>query len=425
MVGGVVSVAAAASLGCFGSSSTVPRETGNDAAPADTGDAGSTPSVDGAVSSTDGSSPGSSDSGAGDAGDGGVCAGGGAPGTFTCAGTLLVAREAPGAAVLASGNVLVAGGWNATSGALATAEVYDPATATSASTGGMSASHLWSSWGSPWPVLANGKVLAAGGLDAAGNLLTSAELYDPAAGTFSFTGPLSTGVIAFGATSLGSGAVLYIGGYSAVTVAPPTPGWQYTGGTAAVQGYDPSSGMFTAAGNLAEARLFGCNVRLPSGNVLAIGGWVGTGPTFESNIELFQQSDASTGNWSTVGALPNGVVCGASAFVLPNGKVLLDGSAVLDPSTYTTTTTSVLALTSPSMAQLANGDVLAAGGTVNSAPSARAQLYSVSTNTWTDVGSMHFARGGGHRLVTLPSGDVFVVGGGAGGALTNVEIYHP
>ncbi|HEX4447436.1 MAG TPA: kelch repeat-containing protein [Polyangiaceae bacterium] len=360
----------------------------------------------------------------GDASDGGVCAGGGGPGTFTCTGSLSVPREAPGAAVLANGKVLVAGGWNATGGALSTAEVYDPATGTFAATGGMSASHLWSGWASPWPVLANGKVLAAGGLDSSGSLLTIAELYDPAAGTFSTTGPLATGVIAFGATTLSGGTVLFLGGYDAVTVAPPTPAWSYTAGTSAVQGYDPSSGMFAAAGTLAEPRLFGCNVRLASGDVLAIGGWVGTGPTFESNIERF---DPTMTKWTTVGTLPDGVTCSASAFVLPGGKVLLDGSAILDPATYTTTPTATpLALISASLAQLAGGDVLAAGGSVGGAPTARAQVYRATTNTWTDVGAMHFVRGGGHRLVTLPSGDVFVVGGAdADGALASVEIYHP
>jgi hypothetical protein len=159
-------------------------------------------------------------------------------------------------------------------------------------------------------------------------------------------------------------------------------------------------------------------------DVLAIGGWVLPGTTFESNIERF---DAVMGKWTTVGTLGNGVTCSAGAFVLPNGKILLDGSALLDPTTYATTPLgNPLALTSPSLVQLASGNVLAAGGTIGGAATARAQIYDVPTNMWTDVGSMHFARSGGHRVLLVAGGDVLIVGGaGTGGTLASAELYHP
>jgi hypothetical protein len=40
-------------------------------------------------------------------------------------------------------------------------------------------------------LLPNGKVLVAGGVDAGGNVVATAELYDPVAGTWSATGSLS------------------------------------------------------------------------------------------------------------------------------------------------------------------------------------------------------------------------------------------
>lgn len=415
-----------AAMGCFGGNSTVPAMTGaGDAAAGD-----GAPPGDGEVGSGDGGNLRTNDAAVADAGDagdeadGGPCAGGGGPGTFTCTGDLAVPREAPGAAVLGNGKVLVAGGWNTASGTLKSAEIYDPTTSTFAPTGPMSAGHLWSGWTSPWPVLPNGTVLAAGGLDTNGALLASAELYDPVGGTFSSTGPLVTGVLAFAATSLADGSALFVGGYSAAMGEAQTPSWTYTAGTDEAQRYDPSSGTFALAGTLAEQRLFGCNVRLASGDVLAIGGWVGTAPTFESNVERF---DAVMGKWSTVGTLGNGVTCSAGAFVLPNGKILLDGSALLDPTTYGTTPLgNALALTSPSLVQLAGGNVLAVGGTVGGVASARAQVYDVTANMWTDVGSMHFARGGGHRALLVAGGEVLIVGGsGAGGTLASAEIYHP
>jgi len=79
-------------------------------------------------------------------------------------------------------------------------------------------------------VLANGRVLVAGGVDSAQNLtqISSAEIYDPAAGTWSLTaglpGPLSNHT----ATLLQNGQVLVAGG--------DTPQIQ---GTAAAQLYVP------------------------------------------------------------------------------------------------------------------------------------------------------------------------------------------
>jgi hypothetical protein len=332
---------------------------------------------------------------------------------------------APGAAALANGKALVAGGWNAASGALATAEVFDPASGTFASTGPMASAHLWAGWTAPWPVLASGEVLVAGGLAASGALLGSAELYDPSAGTFAATGSLATPVVAFDPVTLAGGSVLFVGGYSTVVVEPPTPGWQYTSGTSAVQRYDADAGAFASAGTLAEERLFGCNVRLASGKVLAIGGWQGAPVAAESNIE---QYDPATNQWTSVGALGVGVTCSVAAFLLPSGKVLLDGSNLLDPVALTTTPTSnAPAASNPMMVQLANGDVLAAGGSgaVN-ATVAGARVYSDATGLWGSVGSLHEPRSAG-RAVLLPSGDVLVVGGSgaSGGALATAEIYHP
>ncbi len=422
----------AASAGCFGSSDNQPA---TDAGPSpDGGDFDATGGSD-AGSGQDATTAGesgadaSADTGAdvGSSADGG-CAGDGGPGTFTCTGNLAVPRIAPGGAVLTNGKVLVAGGWNSVSQTLSSAEIYDPASATFAATGGMGSEHLWAGWASPWPVLANGKVLTAGGLAASGALLATAELYDPAAGTFSPTGPLGTAVLAFGAVTLPSGEVLFLGGYSSVTGTPPTPGWEYTAGTNQVQGYDPTSGMFSPAGTLAEPRLFGCNVLLPSGTALAIGGWQGVPAVAESNIERY---DPVMNQWTPVGALANGVTCNADAFVLPGGAILLDTSYLLNLGTdagapTATPTTNALASTSAMFVQLANGDVLAAGGEENNAATAHAQVYRVSTGLWTAVGDLHQPRSAG-RAFLLPSGEVLIAGGSdANGApLATAEIYHP
>ena len=51
-------------------------------------------------------------------------------------------------------------------------------------------------------LLPSGKVLVAGGTNCGGCVLASAELYDPVAGTFSATGPMTTPRYAHTATLL-------------------------------------------------------------------------------------------------------------------------------------------------------------------------------------------------------------------------------
>ena len=65
-------------------------------------------------------------------------------------------------------------------------------------------------------LLPNGKVLVAGGLVTA-TCLTSAELYDPASGTWSATGSLNTARYCHTATLLPNGKVLVAGGVMAAT----------------------------------------------------------------------------------------------------------------------------------------------------------------------------------------------------------------
>jgi N-acetylneuraminic acid mutarotase len=82
---------------------------------------------------------------------------------------------------------------------------------------------------------------------------------------------------------------------------------------------------------------------------------------------------------------------------------------------------------SPNLVQLANGDVLAFGGTLSGAPTAVAQVYSASTNMWRNVGNMTQARGGAAGAFLLASGDVLIVGGddASGAPLATAEVYHP
>jgi hypothetical protein len=103
----------------------------------------------------------------------------GESGAWTETGCLATARGSHTATLLPNGKVLVAGG-GGTSGVLASAELYNPASGTWTDTGSLA----------PWryahtaTLLPNGKVLVVGATAGCCGSLASAELYDPASGTW-------------------------------------------------------------------------------------------------------------------------------------------------------------------------------------------------------------------------------------------------
>jgi hypothetical protein len=160
-----------------------------------------------------------------------------APFTFENTGSLHTARESHTATLLANGKVLVAGGEGG-SGSLTSTELYDPASG---------------SWPDPTPnpltigrafhtatLLPNGKVLVAGGFNS--GHLSSAELYDPASGTWAMTGHLNTARAYHTATLLANGKVLVAGGEGD------------TGALTSAELYDPASGSWAMTGDLIIGR---------------------------------------------------------------------------------------------------------------------------------------------------------------------------
>lgn len=128
-------------------------------------------------------------------------------GTFSSTGSMSVARINASATLLPDGKVLIEGG---SSPAVTTGEVYDPLAGTFAQTGnGMSSSYQQSATA---VLLPTGKVLISGGFDAVSGGIAGADLYDYTTGTFRATGNMLGPRDSHSATNLPNGTVLMAGG---------------------------------------------------------------------------------------------------------------------------------------------------------------------------------------------------------------------
>jgi N-acetylneuraminic acid mutarotase len=294
-------------------------------------------------------------------------------------------RQRHTATLLADGRVLVAGsspqGYR--QGAFrdgATAEVYDPSTRTWTSTGSMQQARS----GHTATLLADGRVVVAGGdgdSPTSGPLL-SAELYDPATGTWSQAASMAEGRGGHTATLLADGSVLVIGGERPVPGAEPDT--FVPAPIVSAEVYDPAGDKWFSAAPMSEARTGHTATLLPDGRVLVVGG---RGGQVLSSVEVY---DPSTRRWSAA---------------RPMGKDRFDHTATL----------------------LDDGRVLIVGGAdEGNRTHAVAEAYNPATGTWTQVRELRKDRGG-HTATLLTDGRVLVAGGAGSGGIrrTATEVFDP
>lgn len=168
---------------------------------------------------------------------------------------------------LPDGRVIAAGGLSLSAPffpAITTAELYDPVTRTWNSTGALNTPR----WSLDAITLASGQVLFAGGATAlfGGVALASAEIYDPATQAFSYTAnAMSVARQGFGVTTLNDGRALLAGGNS-------SGGNLGGGGVTAVDLFDPATKLFAPAASMNFGRSLHAQVTLRDGRVVVIGG---------------------------------------------------------------------------------------------------------------------------------------------------------
>ncbi len=346
-----------------------------------------------------------------------------APDTFTATGSMSIGRIYHTATLLPNGKVLIVGGGIASGDTTASVELYDPATGAFTLTGSMGVTRR----NHTATLLPNGKVLIAGGVEViigvGGFYLNSAELYDPAPGTFSPTGSLSIARERHTATLLPNGKVLLASGFVSAG--------------AVSELYDPATGTFSSTGVPSQQRFGHTATLLPNGNVLLAGG---AGPGVLSALSSAETYNPVTGVFSITGSMtsPRSL---QSATLLPNGKVLLSGgysctgtplcpfpviadsADIYDPTTGTGTFSATANMSGPRAAHtatlLGNGKILIAGGNTIAGPGKSAELFlpldpPFSTVAFNPTGSLGTARNY-PSATRLGNGTVLLTGGFADG----------
>jgi hypothetical protein len=205
-------------------------------------------------------------------------------GTFTATSPMTEVRVDHTATVLQNGQVLLTGGRTGTgTGQVSqTAELYNPATGTFTATGSMTTPR----WNHTATLLNNGSVLIAGGRTTAGTYLDTAEIYNPTTAAFTAVpGTMSSPREAHTATLLDDGTVLLVGGGDASS--------GFLTVTASADIYDPKTNTLTPlTASLSVARAYHTATLLTDGTVLIAGGGNSSDPSvgeFQalSSVEIY------------------------------------------------------------------------------------------------------------------------------------------
>ena len=360
-------------------------------------------------------------------------------GHWTTVASMREARKWHTATLLANGAVLVAGSSQAISDSTSGAEIFHPKTDTWSPTGAMNTKRglHTATLLAKQPKQRSREVLIVGGTGCIGCgsdalPLTSAELYNPDTNAWSPTGSMSAGRIEHTATLLDNGKVLVTGGEASGDGSDFEP-------LASAELYDPATGTWSLTGPMGTARAGHTATLLPNGKVLVTGGF--SCNVCELGItDTAEIYDPATGTWAPTASMSLARQS-HTATLLHNGKVLVAGGQ--DSSGATTSSAELydpavgawhsaapmpLALSLQTATLLRDHSVLIAGGgpTGEFSQTDSAELYDPTADVWRTLHAMNQGRCG-HTATLLRNGGVLVVGGNiddSGDATNSAELFR-
>jgi N-acetylneuraminic acid mutarotase len=345
-------------------------------------------------------------------------------GTWSTTGTMADNRGYHTATLLADGRVLVVGGLQIYR-VLGSAELYDPRTRQWSPAGSLPTP----SWGHTATLLQNGKILVVGGSSADGDHMGStsrAELYDPQTNSWSAAASMHTPRSFHTATLLPDGRVLVVGGFEASS--------DVTGNMlASAELYDPAMDAWSLAPRLTVARAKHDAILLANHNVLVLGGTEGVGYNAEvsRSLRTAELFDPMTETWSTVGSMQYGRIL-PTAILLPDDRVLVVGdeaiheltAEVFDPANERWSLVAALDVPRADAVafELNDATIVVAGGVGQTS----VQAFDRRTGTWIHAGDMPHSRASATATV-LANGQVLVAGGWGRLSMpwASAELYDP
>ncbi len=267
--------------------------------------------------------------------------------------------------------------------------------------------------------LADGSLLVAGGCVVDGCTTATGSTYLVDRSGAAAVRDLRDARDAHTATLLTDGRVLVVGGFAGEGQPPLT----------SAEVFDPAAGTWERVGELAVGRGGHAAALLGDGRVVVAGGWVGSG-RYTASIEIF---DPRTGRFSAGPDLPeavdglaavslrDGSVLVAGGQSTP-GKASAQAVLLLRDGTLRPVTSLVRARFKHAMVTLRTGEVLVVGGTPDDDRLLRStELFDPVTATFVPGPTL---RAGRYKLtdaaVLLPDGRVAVAGGGPGVEVVDV-----
>lgn len=331
--------------------------------------------------------------------------------------SLLYPRYWSAFGVLADGRLLVAGGLK--TGGAADTEILDPVAGTTSAGPLLLAKRYWvGNFVAPRVATGTraGQILIACGTAWSGPSTAATEFFDPANPGAMTAGPPMTAARPSGATAtvLASGKILFVGGDST----------NYANPTAEL--YDPATDSFApTTGAPLRSRQFHTATLLADGRVLIAGGYAPIAPNYTSwtTVSDCEIYDPSTDSFSATGTMASPRAWG-SATRLADGRVLVVGgdsysggnpdiAEIWDPATGGFTQTGRLKHFRKyhSAILLPDGRVVVAGGVDPYYSMASAEVYDPATGLFRQLGNLAAKRSEAFALPVGSSGTFLLIGG--------------